>query len=395
MPRITALRTYLVAGSGKGGDYHRQAGGHWIVDSPISNPMSGYAQYKASRTAWGIGVLGSIVVEVETDTGHVGFATGFGGPPACWLINQHFSRFVVGSDPRDVNRMWDQMFRGSMFYGRKGITLATISVVDLAIWDLLGKLRGEPVYQLIGGRTKDDIGFYCTGPRPEAAQAMGFWGGKVPLPHGPADGPKGVRDNVAFLEGHREAVGPGYPLMVDCYMSLTVPYAIELAKAAAHVGIHWWEEVLHPDDFDGHKLLKQAMPTEKWTTGEHEYTRYGFRKLIEDRTIDILQPDVMWAGGLTELLRISAHASAYDLPVVPHGSGPYSYHFVLSQTHVPYCEYVANSPDGRSVLPVFGGLFVDEPVPANGRLDVSDKPGFGLTLNPGVALTLVEPGAAI
>lgn len=337
-------------------------------------------------------MLGSILVEVETDTGHVGFATGFGGPPACWLINAHFARFVVGADPRDLNRIWDQMFRGSLFYGRKGLTLAAISVVDLALWDLLGKLRGEPVYRLIGGRTKDEIAFYCAGPRPQAAKALGFWGGKVPLPHGPADGPQGVRANVAFLETHRAAVGPDFPLMVDCYMALTVPYAIEMAKAAAHLGIHWWEEVLPPDDFDGHKLLKQALPTEKWTTGEHEYSRYGFRKLIEDRTIDVLKPDVMWVGGLTELLRISAHAAAYDLPVVPHDSGPYSYHFVMSQPHVPYGEYVANSPDGRSVLPVFGGLFTDEPVPAEGRLDVSDAPGFGLTLNPAAELRLVDQG---
>jgi L-alanine-DL-glutamate epimerase-like enolase superfamily enzyme len=169
-------------------------------------------------------------------------------------------------------------------------------------------------------------------------------------------------------------------------MALDVAYAIELATAAADVGIHWWEEVLHPDDFDGFALLKQACPREKWTTGEHEYSRYGFRKLIEGRHVDILQPDVMWVGGLTELLRISALAAAYDLPVVPHGSGPYSYHFVMAQPHSPFCEYVANSPDGRSVRPVFGSLFTDEPVPENGRLPLGDAPGFGLTLRRGAHL---------
>jgi L-rhamnonate dehydratase len=122
------------------------------------------------------------------------------------------------------------MFKGSMFYGRKGITLATISVVDLAIWDLLGKIRGEPVYKMIGGRTKKDIPLYLTGPLPVEAKRMGFWGGKVPLPHGPHEGPEGLRKNVAFLKGHREAVGPDFPIMVDCYMSLNVQYAIELAQ---------------------------------------------------------------------------------------------------------------------------------------------------------------------
>jgi L-alanine-DL-glutamate epimerase-like enolase superfamily enzyme len=127
------------------------------------------------------------------------------------------------------------------------------------------------------------------------------------------------------------------------------------------------------------------MPTTRWTTGEHEYSRYGFRTLIEERTIDILQPDVMWVGGLTELLKITAHAGAYDIPVVPHGSGPYSYHFVISQTNTPFCEYIANSPDGLSIQPVFGKLFLNEPVPLNGRLAISDAPGFGLELNPDAA----------
>lgn len=116
--------------------------------------------------------------------------------------------------------------------------------------------------------------------------------------------------------------------------------------------------------------------------------RYGFRKLIEGRHLDILQPDVMWVGGMTELLKVSAMASAYDIPVVPHASGPYSYHFVVSQAHSPFQEYLANSPDGKSVLPVFGDLFINEPIPVNGFLDVStlDRPGFGLELNPAARL---------
>jgi len=117
-----------------------------------------------------------------------------------------------------------------------------------------------------------------------------------------------------------------------------------------------------------------------WTTAEHEYTRYGFRQLIAERTIDILQPDVMWVGGLTETLRIAAHAAAYDTPVVPHGSGPYSYHFIASQTGPAFCEYVAASPDGRSIQPVFGDLFTGEPMPFNGRLKLSDAPGFGMQI---------------
>jgi L-rhamnonate dehydratase len=378
--RIKDIRVYQVRTGATGGDYFNQAAGHWLIDSLIANPMSGYEQYKARRTSWGISVLGSIAVEIETESGAIGVAAGSGGTPAAWLIHHHFRRFLIGEDARNINRIWDELFRASLPYGRKGLPIMAISAVDLALWDLVGKIRQEPVYNLIGGRANDEIRFYCTGPRPEAVKALGFWGGKVPLPHSHFDGEEGLRKNVAFLKAHREAVGPDFCLMVDCYMSLTVPYAIRLAEMCKPLDIYWWEEVLAPDDIEGFRTLKAAHPTLKWTTGEHEYTRFGFRKLIEERTIDILQPDVMWVGGLTELMRIAAHASAYDIPVIPHGSGPYSYHFIASQTQPPLCEYVAASPDGRSILPVFGGLMSDEPLPVGGRLKLSDAPGFGMDI---------------
>ena len=275
-----------------------------------------------------------------------------------------------------------------MFYGRKGLPVAVISVIDLAIWDLLGKIRNEPVYKLIGGATRERLNFYCTGPQPSAAKATGFWGAKVPLPYGPDEGQPGLKKNVEFLRKHRQSVGEDFPLMVDCYMSLNVPYTIDLVKACSDLNINWWEECLSPDDFDGFEQIKRAHPQTKFTTGEHEFSRYGFRKLIEGRNVDILQPDVMWVGGLTELLKVSAMASAYDIPVVPHASGPYSYHFVVSQTNCPFQEYLANSPDGKSVLPVFGNMFLNEPIPTEGYLDISqlDKPGFGLEINPAVRL---------
>lgn len=386
-PTITKVKTYLVGGEGDGADYHSQSRGHWIIDSPIANPMSRYSNYKTSRVQWGINVLGSFCIEIHASDGTIGFATGLGGPPACWLVHAHFKRFLIDADPRDTNMLWDQMYRASMFYGRKGFAITVISCIDLAIWDLLGKIRGEPVYKLIGGRTKEFLSLYSTGPLPAEAKRLGFWGGKVPLPYGPEE-PGGLKKNFDFLAEHRRAVGPDYPIMVDCYMSLNVQYAIELATKCQSLDIEWWEEVLHPDDEDGFKRLKSALPHIKWTTGEHEYTRYGFRKLIETRSIDILQPDVTWVGGLTELLKISAHAAAYDIPVVPHASSAYSYHFALSQTNTPFAEIVCNAPDGKSVQPPFGNLFLNEPLPRNGRIEAEalNKPGFGLELNPEVKL---------
>ena len=379
--KIVDVRAFLVGGKDVGGDYHKRGTGHWISDTLISNPMSVYSDYRERRTSWGIGVLGSVLVEIETADGTIGVATGMGGEPACFLIENHFKRFLIASDPRDTARIWDQMFRASMFYGRKGLTMTAISVVDLALWDLIGRLRGEPVYKMIGGAVRDSLPLYCTGPEPAIYQKLGFFGGKIPLPEGPGDGPAGLKRNVERIAAIRDEVGPDYPLMIDCYMSLDVPYSIALAEAVRPFGIYWLEEVLHPDDFEGHRLLKTACPWMRWTTGEHEYTRYGFRNLVTARAVDIVQPDVMWVGGLTELLRVAALANAYDIPVVPHGSGAYSYHFCITQPQVIFAEYINISPDGRSVAPVFGTMFKNETMPVNGTIKLSDEPGFGLELN--------------
>lgn len=223
-------------------------------------------------------------------------------------------RLQPGKDPRDTNRLFEQMYRASMFYGRKGLPVAVISVIDLALWDLKGKLWNEPVYRLLGGTTRDRLHFYCTGPEPAAAKQMGFIGAKVPLPFGPDEGQAGLQKNVDFLKRHRESVGPDFPLRVDCYMSLNVPYTIQLVRACGDLNIDWWEECLTPDDSDGFEQIKRAHPAVKFTTGEHEYSRYGFRKLIEGRNLDILQPDVMWVGGMTELQRMSVTFRYLHLP---------------------------------------------------------------------------------
>ena len=380
-PKIKDVRAFVLDQKGSGGDYHDRETGHWLVDSLISTPMSGYPSYKASRTSFGINVMNSIVVEVETEDGTIGVSAGQGGAPACYIIEKHFKRFLIGQDPRSLNQMWDQMYRSSLFYGGKGLPLWALSVVDVALWDLQGLLRGEPVYQMIGGAVRDEVSLYCTGIRPDVAKENGFIGGKMPLSYGPVDRLEGISKNHKKFSDMRQKVGEDFLLMADCWMSLDVPYAVELAEAMKDIKLYWFEEVLQPHDFDGHRILKERAPWVRWTTGEHEYTRYGFRKLIESRAVDILQPDVMWCGGLTELLRISALAAAYDIPVVPHGSGAYSYHFVITQPHCPFCEYLNTSPDCLSFPAVFGNMFENEILPVNGRIRLTDEPGWGLRIN--------------
>ena len=128
--------------------------------------------------------------------------------------------------------------------------------------------------------------------RPDFAKDMGFHGAKFPLPFGPAQGQEGMRKNIEMVKKWREIVGEDYPLMIDCYMSLTVPYAIELARRCEPYNIKWIEETLPPDEYEGYARIKEKVCSTLLTTGEHEYTRYGFRMLLEKKCCDVLQPDI-------------------------------------------------------------------------------------------------------
>jgi len=377
---ITHIRAYTVRGGGA--DYHDQTGPHWI-DDHIATPMAKYPEYRESRQSFGINVLGTLVVEVEASDGTVGFAVTTGGELAAWIIENHLVRFVEGARVTDLERIWDQMYLSTLYYGRKGIVLNAISGVDLALWDLLGKIREEPVYALLGGAVRDELVFYATGARPDVAQKLGFLGGKMPLQHGPAEGEAGLAANLEKLSVMRNRVGDEFWLMWDCWMSLDLDYATRLAHRSGELGLRWIEEALPPDDYWGYADLRKRVPPGMLvTTGEHEATRHGFRLLLEMGCADILQPDVGWCGGITELARISALADAHGKLVIPHGSSVYSYHFVVTRHNSPFAEFLMMAPGADEVVPMFTPLLLDEPVPVGGRMKVPDRPGFGVRLDP-------------
>jgi len=378
--RIRCVRAFYTQGGGA--DYHDQASNHWI-DDHISTPMAKYPEYRASRQSFGLNVLGTLVVEIEADNGVVGFAVSTGGEPAAWIVERHLSRFLLGANAEDIELIWDQMFLSTLFYGRKGVVLNAISCVDLALWDLLGQLRGEPVYHLLGGAVRDELVFYATGARPDIARQLGFIGGKLPLHHGPSEGDEGMQKNIALLAEMRSRTGNDFWLMYDCWMSLDLDYALRLAQAASAFNLKWIEEALLPDDYWGYAELHKKIPSGMLvTTGEHEATRWGFRMLLEMECADILQPDVGWCGGITELVKISAMADAKGVMVVPHGSSVYSYHFSITRHNSPFSEFLMMAPQADVIVPMFSPLLLDEPVPTNGRMKLPDRPGFGVRLNP-------------
>jgi len=382
MKKIVDVRALVQEGADQGADYHAKPDGHWINSTPIATPMSKYPAYRETRRSFGIDVLGTMLVEVEADDGTIGFAMTTGGIPAAYLVEKHFRRFLVGQLVANVEVMFDQMYHASLYYGRKGLPLNAISAVDCAVWDLLGKLRGEPVWAMIGGKMRDRQPMYATGPRPDLAKKMGFVGGKMPLPFGPAHGDEGLRRNVELAAQMREACGPDFFLAYDCWMSLTPAYALRLIAALEPYNFRWIEECLPPDDYAGYRqLVEQRSHPISIATGEHEYTRWGFENLL-NTGVDLVQPDIHWCGGLTELLKIKAMASAKNRLCILHGSSVYSYHFAITSDATPYSEFLMMAPRADTIVPMFAPLFTNETLPVDGHISVSDAAGFGVDLNP-------------
>jgi L-alanine-DL-glutamate epimerase-like enolase superfamily enzyme len=301
---------------------------------------------------------------------------------------------LLGQNPFDVELLWEQMFRSTMNYGRKGVALEAISAVDIAIWDLMGKTTGQPVYNLLGGKTRDRIQVYASRLYAHrdldllAGQAthfvrQGFRAMKQRFGYGPRDGLEGMRRNLDLVRAVREAIGPDVELMADAYMGWDVPYAIRMIRMLEDAGLNlkWVEEPLIPDDIDGYARVRRAVST-PISGGEHEFTRYGFRQLIDAEAVDILQPDVNRVGGITEARKIWALAAANNLSVIPHAGQMHNYHVVMSHLNSPMAEYFPPAEEGGALDDdtLFWELFEGEPRAECGFIQLSGAPGLGLEL---------------
>ena len=360
------------------------AAGSWSVGGvEVANPMSVYPEYKARRSLFmpDPGKLEGFTVEIATDKGVKGY--GQGGIGGGMVVEQHFTKLLIGEDPFNIERIWDILWRSSMYYGRAGIAINAISGVDLALWDLVGNALGMPVYRLLGGETKPRIPSYCTGNDVEQHLQFGFKRLKLAVPYGPADGREGMHKNVDLVKRTREQAGPDAEIMLDCWMSWTERYTLEMAQMLEPHRVYWMEECLQPHDYEGFGRLNAEIRSTRIATGEHEYTRYGFRQLLEHRAASIWQPDIHWCGGLTELRRIGALAAAYDIPVIPHGGGSQdSVHFIMATTNSPWAELFIPAPGGPPE--VYRRFEEDNSItrgPEGIYMRPSEKPGFGWEIN--------------
>jgi len=360
----------------------------WLRENRIVNPMSIFPKYKYKRSSW-YGPIDSTFVKITTDDGisGLGFVSGRCGA-ASFIIEKHFAKLLIGQDPFNVELLWEQMFRSSIAYGRKGLAIEAISGVDCALWDIIGKIKNEPVFRLLGGQTKDKILTYATGPEAKLYVDRGFKAVKIPMPYGPMDGERGVKRNEEFVKKTREQIGYDIKLMIDCYMGWDIDYTIRMAKILEKYDIAWIEEPLMPSDIEGYVQLSKKIGI-PLACGEHEFTRYGFKRLIDSKAVRILQPDINRAGGITEVKKICALAAAEHLPVIPHAGGAYSYHLVMSQINCPMAECVIMRVDSElgKICSIFQETGIKgEPIPDNGYIRIPNKPGFGIELDPRVQI---------
>lgn len=324
------------------------------------------------------------VVKIDTDEGVTGIGLCGGvkeaGPIATSIL-EHFKQYVVGQDPFDNERIWDIMWQPKLV-GRRGITTRVISGIDIALWDIKGKVANRPVYKMLGGFA-DKVPVYIAGGYYEEGKglnelaaemqesvSMGAKAIKMKIGGAP------INEDVERVRIVREAVGPDVKVMVDANCAYRHYEAIEIARKMEPYDIFWFEEPVNPDDYEGHKLISQStiIPI---ATGENEYTRYGFRDLIEGRCADIIQPDALIMGGITEFMKVAALAQAHDLMIAPHGKQDVHVHLVSAIPNGLTVEYYRNATD-----PMWGKQFKHSlMVTDDGFVSPPDRPGIGIELN--------------
>jgi L-alanine-DL-glutamate epimerase-like enolase superfamily enzyme len=279
--------------------------------------------------------------------------------------------------------------------------MMAISAIDCALWDLKGRWLHQPVYRLLGGPVRSAAPAYASmlgfSLEPELVRqrtrekvAEGFRALKWFPRWGPTDGREGLARNVELAETLRDAAGPDVDIMLDAWMSWDRPYTLAFARRVAHLDIRWIEEPVLPDKIELCAEIRAESPV-PIATGEHEYTRWGQKALLDARASDVLQADTYWAGGLSEMVKICTLASTYDIPVIAHGhSVPANAHLTMAMPELlaPLVEYLVkwNELLQFEYLVKWNELlqfFWKEPVkPVDGVVTPPDRPGLGVDIDP-------------
>ena len=334
---------------------------------------------------------GWLIVEVFTDDGHVGIGNAALAPQLSkQVIDLYLKPVLIGADPWNIEFLWQHMYRKTMAFGRKGIGMAAISAIDIALWDVLGKSAKQPVFRLLGGKTKPRIPVYASrlysSPLEQlAAEAKrykedGYKAMKLRFGWGPADSAAGMQRNVDLVRTVREAVGHEVDVMADAYMGWTLDYAKRMLPLLEPFNLRWLEEPVIPDNIQGYAELRRRghVPI---AGGEHEFTLYGFRDLLDARAVDYIQFDTNRVGGISQARKIAALTEAHSTPVIPHAGQMHNYHVVMASLNSPMAEYfpVVDVEVGNEL---FWYIFKGEPRAKGGFIDLDDTvPGLGLSID--------------
>ncbi|HUE76068.1 MAG TPA: enolase C-terminal domain-like protein, partial [Chloroflexota bacterium] len=340
------------------------------------------------RTPSGQGTtrLTAIYVQIDTDDG----VSGLFGPifdETAFIIRRKLAPYLVGQDPLASERLWDVMYRQDR-HARKGYEMMAISAVDCALWDLRGKVFDLPVYRLLGGPTRERVDCYASmlghsldlsrvRERAQKVVEQGFKAQKWFFRHGPSDGLDGMEKNVALARTVRETVGPNVEVMFDCWMGWDATYAIQMLERIAEFRPRWLEEPVPPDRVNDFVAIKRASNV-PIATGEHEYTRWGFLQLLQAEAVDVVQSDPDWCGGISELVKICALASAFGRPVIPHGHSLHAAVNVIaaqSPATCPMAEFLIRAQPSKQHF----HTTVTEPV--NGAIPLPTAPGLGIAID--------------
>ena len=358
----------------------------------LVRPLDIYPEHKAegAHEMFAVGGgryrISAYFVDIDTDEG----VSGRGGPlprEQAFIIQTQLAPLLLGHDPLASERLWDRMYRAQV-HGRKGTEMMALSAVDCALWDLKGKWFEAPVCQLLGGPTRTEVPAYASALGysldPELVQerakqfaAQGYQATKWFFRDGPTDGKAGMERNLRLVRTLRESVGPDVDIMLDCWMSWDVPYTVQMARRMEEYAPRWIEEPVLPDKIEQYAQIRRQVNV-PISGGEHEYTRWGLKQMMDAGACDVYQPDIYWCGGISETQKILALASAYDVPVIPHGhSTPASIHVIAAwpEPTTPLLEYLIKWNEVHQ-------FFLKHPVkPVNGMVSVPGGAGMGMELD--------------
>ncbi len=333
------------------------------------------------------------IVKVTSSTGHVGWGEGYGPAGIVQAGIEHLTPYVIDQNPLETETIWSNLYRRTLDFARRGVLVASISAIDVALWDLKGKILEQPVHLLLGGKKRDKIVPYATGmyfsngnltetlPKEARCYAdLGFKAMKMKVG-------LSIAEDIEHVRLVREAIGPNVRLMIDANHAYNLREAIQLAKAVEPYDISWFEEPISPEFYEQYAELRNKT-TIPIAGGECEYLRFGFQTLLQSKSVDIVQPDICGTGGLTEAKRIAVLASVYGVEIVPHtwGTGiaiAAALHFIANLDIIPgrlrqpncYIELDRTENGLRDELTT-SNMQVE-----NGEIWISDDPGLGFELH--------------